>query len=99
MLGFGFEIRMDKEKIKKIIQILLMRYTIAIVMAVGFYFLSPFSLEVRQTLAIVTLGPVASVAPAFTAELKGDIEMASAINSLSIVTSIVAITAALLLLL
>lgn len=99
MLGIGFEIRMDKEKIKKIIQILLLRYAIAIVMSVGFYYLSPFSLEVRQTLAIVTLGPIASVAPAFTAELKGDIEMASAINSLSIVTSIVAITAALLLLL
>lgn len=99
MLGIGFEIRMDKEKIIKIIQILGMRYTIAIVMAVGFYFLSPFSLEVRQTLAIVTLGPVASIAPAFTADLKGDIEMASAINSLSIVISIVAITAALILLL
>lgn len=99
MLGIGFEIRMDKEKIIKIIQILGMRYAIAIVMAVGFYFLSPFSLEVRQTLAIVTLGPVASIAPAFTADLKGDIEMASAINSLSIVISIVAITAALIVLL
>jgi predicted permease len=99
MLGIGFEIRMDKEKIIKIIQILGMRYAIAIIMAVGFYFLSPFSLEVRQTLAIVTLGPVASIAPAFTADLKGDIEMASAINSLSIVISIVAITAALILLL
>lgn len=99
MLGIGFEIRMDKEKIKKIIRMLGMRYTIAVIMAAGFYFLSPFTLEVRQTLAIVTLGPIASVAPAFTADLKGDIEMASAINSLSIVISIVAITAALILLL
>lgn len=99
MLGIGFEIRMDKEKIKKIIRMLGMRYSIAVIMAAGFYFLSPFNLEVRQTLAIVTLGPIASVAPAFTADLKGDIEMASAINSLSIVISIVAITAALILLL
>nr|WP_288825697.1 AEC family transporter [uncultured Clostridium sp.] len=99
MLGIGFEIRMDKEKIKKIIQILGLRYTIAIAMAVGFYFFAPFSLEIRQTLAIVTLGPVAGISPAFTAELKGDIEMASAINSLSIIISIVAITASLLLLL
>ncbi|MDW2798978.1 AEC family transporter [Clostridium boliviensis] len=99
MLGIGFEIRMDKEKIKKIIRMLVMRYSIAVIMAAGFYFLSPFILEVRQTLAIVTLGPIASVAPAFTADLKGDIEMASAINSLSIIISIVAITAALILLL
>lgn len=99
MLGIGFEIRMDKEKIKKIIRMLGMRYSIAVIMAAGFYFLSPFTLEVRQTLAIVTLGPIASVAPAFTADLKGDIEMASAINSLSIIISIVAITAALILLL
>lgn len=90
---------MEKEKIKKIIRMLGMRYSIAVIMAAGFYFLSPFSLEVRQTLAIVTLGPIAAVAPAFTADLKGDIEMASAINSLSIVISIVAITAALILLL
>lgn len=99
MLGIGFEIRMEKEKMTRILKILGMRVSIAIVMALGFYFLAPFQLEVRRTLAIVSLGPVASVAPAFTADLNGDIEMASAINSLSIIISIVAITAALILLL
>lgn len=99
MLGIGFEIRMDREKIKRIIEILVLRYAIALTMAVGFYFFAPFNLEIRQTLAIVALGPVAGISPAFTAELKGDIEMASAVNSLSILISIVAITAALLILL
>lgn len=99
MLGIGFEIRMEKEKMTRILKILGARYVIAVLMAVGFYFLAPFELEVRQTLAIVSLGPVASVAPAFTGALNGDIEMASAINSLSIVISIVAITAALIILL
>ena len=99
MLGIGFEIRMEKEKMTRILKILGTRVTIAIVMALGFYFLAPFQLEVRRTLAIVSLGPVASVAPAFTADLNGDIEMASAINSLSIIISIVAITVALILLL
>ena len=65
----------------------------------GFYYLTPFELEVRQALAIVSLGPVSSVAPAFTGALKGDVETASAINSLSIVLSIAAITAALIILL
>ena len=99
MLGIGFEIRMDKEKIKRIIEILVLRYATALTMAVGFYFFAPFNLEIRQTLTIVALGPVAGISPAFTAELKGDIEMASAVNSLSILISIVAITAALLILL
>ncbi|WP_077610594.1 AEC family transporter [Clostridium sp. Marseille-P2415] len=99
MLGIGFEFRMEKEKMNRILKILGTRYGIALIMAVGFYFLAPFELEVRRTLAIVSLGPVASVAPAFTGALNGDIEMASAINSLSIVISIAAITAALIFLL
>lgn len=99
MIGIGFEIRMEKEKLAKILKILGVRYLIAIIMAIGFYFLAPFGLEVRQTLAIVSLGPVASVAPAFTGALNGDVELASAVNSLSIIISIVAITAALIVLL
>ena len=99
MLGIGFEIHMDREKIAQIVQILVLRYGIAVLMAVGFYFFAPFGLEVRQTLAIVSLGPVASIAPAFTGALNGDVEMASAVNSLSIIISIAAITAALIILL
>ena len=99
MLGIGFEIRMEKKKVAQIIKLLGTRYAIAVLMAVGFYFLAPFGLEVRRTLAIISLGPVASVAPAFTGALNGDVEMASAVNSLSIVISIAAITAALLILL
>ncbi|WP_124066775.1 AEC family transporter [Clostridium sp. E02] len=99
MLGIGFEIRMEKEKLDKILKILGVRYLIAGLMAVGFYFLTPFGVEVRQTLAIVSLGPIASVAPAFTGALNGDVELASAVNSLSIIISIIAITAALIILL
>lgn len=99
MLGIGFEVHMDKEKLTEIGKILVLRYGIAIAMAVGFYFLAPFGLEVRRTLAIVALGPVASVAPAFTGMLGLDVEMASAVNSLSIVISVVAITVALIVLL
>lgn len=99
MLGIGFEIQLDRGKTAQIVKILLLRYGIGLFMAVGFFFLTPFSLEARQTLAIVALGPVASVAPAFTGMLGGDIEVASAVNSISILISIVMITAALLILL
>lgn len=99
MLGIGFEIHMEREKLAQIMKILCTRYAISIILAIGFYFLAPFGLEARQALAIVSLGPISSVAPAFTGALKGDVELASAVNSLSIVISIAAITIALILLL
>ena len=60
------------------------------------FFLAPFSLEVRQTLAIVAFGPVSSVSPAFTGKLNGDVELSSAINSLQIMISVVLLTLALI---
>lgn len=98
-IGIGFELTMDRSKISKIVKILSMRYGTAVLISVGLYFFAPFSLEVRQTLAIVTLSPIASVAPAFTGLLGGDVEMSSVINSLSIVLSVIGITVALLLIL
>lgn len=99
MIGIGFEIRMDKEKMAEILKILVIRYGIALAFSLGFFFLLPFSLEVRQALAIVVLAPVSSVSPAFTGKIGGDVELSSAINSLTIVISIVAITGALILIL
>lgn len=99
MIGIGFEIHGDREKTARIIRILVVRYGTALLFALGFYFFSPFSLELRQTLAIIVFGPISSVSPAFTGELQGDVELASAVNSLSILCSIVCITAALMILL
>lgn len=55
----------------------------------AFYFLLPFDLEVRQALVILAFSPIGSVMLAFTQELKGDVGLASAINSISIIVSIV----------
>ena len=68
-------------------------------MAVAAYFWLPFALEVRQAIALIALGPVSSVSPAFTGRVGGDVELSSAVNSLSIVISIVMITGALAVLL
>lgn len=99
MIGIGFEIHMDKEKMAEILKILIIRYGTAFAFSLGFFFLLPFPLEVRQALAIVVLAPVSSVSPAFTGKVGGDVELSSAINSLTIVISIVAITGALILIL
>ena len=91
MIGVGFKLSGDKSQIGAIVRILGIRYSIAALIAVGCYMLLPFSLEVRQALVILVFSPIASAAPAFTGDLKGDVGLSSAINSISIVCSIVII--------
>ena len=91
MIGIGFKLSGDRRQIGSIMRILAVRYGLAILFALGFYYLLPFSLEVRKTLMILVFAPIASAAPAFTEELKGDTGLASAVNSMSIVISIVCI--------
>ena len=62
----------------------------------GVGFLLPFSLEIRQALAVITLAPIGTAIPPFTAELKEDYGLSGTINSLSVLISIILIPAALL---
>lgn len=99
MVGIGFEIHLEKEKIRKIIKVISLRYGIALLFALIAFFWLPFSMEVRQALVLISFGPISSVSPAFTGRLGGDVELSSAINSISIVLSIISITLALVILL
>lgn len=89
MIGVGFQVRADKDKLGKLVKFVLLRYLIAIPVALIFYYLLPFSLEIRQTLVLLAFSPVGSAVPAFTGELKEDVGLSSAINSVCIVISIV----------
>lgn len=91
MIGVGFKLSGDRSQIGTIVKILLLRYGIAAVLAVVFYFLLPFELAVRQALVILVFSPIGSAVPPFTAELKGDVGLSSAINSIGIICSIVII--------
>lgn len=99
MIGVGFKLSGDKTQIGSIIRVLTVRYSIAAVLAVSCYMFLPFSLEVRQALVILAFSPIASAAPAFTGDMKGDVGLSSAINSISIVCSIVIIVALLVIML
>lgn len=94
MLGVGF--RLDGSRIPEVLRLLLPRYLVGMALAALCYFLLPVQPIYRTALIIPFLGPVATAAPAFTALLKGDYELASAVNSCSILISIVLITAALI---
>ena len=89
MIGVGFKLEAKKEQIGHLIKIVVMRYAIAAVVAVVFYFLLPLSLEVRQTLVLLAFAPIGAAVPGFTAQIKGDTGLSSAINSVCIIISII----------
>ena len=99
MIGVGFQVSSDQAQMGAVLRILLPRYGIGLALAVVSYLLLPFPLEYRQALAILFLSPIASAAPAFTAEMKGDYGLSSAVNSFSILISIVLIVLSLMIIL
>lgn len=89
MIGVGFKLEGDRSQIRTIVRMLSIRYGIATVLALIFYFVLPFELEIRQALVILAFSPIGSAVPGFTGEMKGDVGLSSALNSLAIVISIV----------
>ncbi len=88
MIGVGFKLEGKKEQYATIAKILFFRYAYAAVFSVIFYFWMPFPLEVRQALVILAFSPIGSAVPGFTGEMKGDVGLSSAINSMAMVISI-----------
>lgn len=91
MIGVGFKLSGDRKQIGAVVRLLAVRYGVALALALGCFLLLPLPLEVRQALAVLVFSPIASAAPAYTAEIGGDVGLASFVNSLSIVFSIVCI--------
>ena len=95
MLGVGFQLSGSRAQLLDIVRILAVRYAVAAAAALACYLLLPLALEYRQALALLVFSPISSVAPAFTSELKSDVGLASAINSVSVLLSILCIVAVL----
>ena len=93
MIGIGFKLTADRAQLGSIVKILILRYGVATALALIYYYLLPFPLEARQALVILAFSPIGSAVPAFTSELKSDVGLSSAINSISIVISIIIIIA------
>lgn len=92
MIGVGFELKFEKRYLSQIGTALLWRYGLSAILAAAFYFLLPFSLEVRQVLAIVVFAPVSAVTVPYSGKIGGDVGLSGAINSATIVVSLVIIT-------
>lgn len=98
-IGIAFELHLDRQTLKEIGKILILRYGIAIAAAFACFLLLPLELELRQTLAILVLAPVSSLAPVFTQEIGEDTGLSGAVNSISILISTALMTAAMILVL
>ena len=88
MIGVGFRLNANKQQLGRLLKLLALRYGIGALLAIGFWNL-PFDLLTRQTLVILAFSPIITAAPAFTGELKGDVGLSSAFNSICIVVSLV----------
>lgn len=93
MIGVGFKLESNRSQLGRIVKMLIIRYGIATILALVYYFVLPLDLEVRQALVILAFSPIGSAVPGFTGELKGDVGLSSALNSITIIISIVIIVA------
>lgn len=89
MIGVGFKLTADKTQIGRILKVVITRYAVATLLALLIYFVLPFTGEIQKALILLVFSPIGAAVPPFTGELKGDIGLSSAINSICIICSIV----------
>ena len=89
MIGIGLEIRMERHQTRKAVRYLGLRYLLVGLMAVAIWF-SPLPQDWRLMLAIVLFAPIAAMAPGFTEEIGGDVQLSTFMTSASIIIGIVA---------
>lgn len=93
MIGVGFKLEASRPQLGRIARMLAVRYGIATMLALIYYFVLPLDIQIRQALVILAFSPIGSAVPGFTGELKGDVGLSSALNSITIIISIVIIVA------
>ncbi|MCC8126188.1 MAG: AEC family transporter [Clostridiales bacterium] len=98
-IGAGFQLSGDMSQIRSLMKMLFLRYAVALAVSLTCFFVLPLPLIYRQTLAILAFSPITSAALPYTAELKGDTGLSSAMNSISIMISIVCMLTVILLVL
>jgi predicted permease len=99
MIGVGFHLEANRSQLGAVFKVLSVRYGVAAVLALVYYFLLPFDLEARQALVILAFAPISTATPGFTGDLGEDVGLSSAINSFSIIFSIIIIVTLLIVML
>ena len=93
MLGLLFSPKYNKDYLRHTVRALTARYLFMTAAAVICYHVLPLDRDVRQILCILLFCPIGSFAPAFIEKCHGDGEMAAFTNSVSIILSLIIMTA------
>lgn len=96
MIGLGLELHVTREQASAVGKIAGTRFLISLALAMVIYYFAPFGAEIRRTLAILMFAPVSSLGVPYTSMIEGDVGLASALNSVSIIMGIVCLTTAIL---
>ena len=93
IIGLLFEPMGDPALVRETVRELACRYAFAAASAAVCYFLLPYSLVVRQMLAVLCFAPLSSLAPIYTERCHGNTALSGFTNSLSIAVSLVCMMA------
>ncbi|WP_324653523.1 hypothetical protein [Georgenia sp. H159] len=89
MIGVGLELRLSRAKYRQALTYLVVRYGYAVVFALGTWLLLPVDTEVKVVLCMVFFAPIAAMAPGYTAEARGDVELSTFMTSVTIIVGMV----------
>ena len=89
IIGIGFKLTANKTQIGYIFKILTIRYLTAFALSLFIYFVLPFDGEIQKALILLVFSPIGALVPVFTAQLREDLGLSSAINSIAIICSII----------
>lgn len=99
MVGLYLEIRIDAVSFKRVKQLLITRYSLAVLVASLFYLALPLPDLVRISLVLVALAPIGTVSTINMIVYGNSRALSSFLSSVSIIVSLVLMTGALLLIL
>ncbi|WP_028708553.1 AEC family transporter [Propionicicella superfundia] len=91
MIGVGLEVRLPREKYGAAARLLAVRYAFSLVAAVACWYLLPVPGEARLVVVMLLFAPIAAMMPIFTARAGLDVELATFMNSVSMLVGIVAL--------
>lgn len=92
IIGLMFTSQVSLRKFILSVKIIFLRLIHGVVFSILIYHYLPVAEPTRQVLAIIVFSPVSALAPLFTLKSKGDVELSSFINSLSIIIGLISMS-------
>lgn len=92
-IGIALEFNFERENMKKIFKYILTRYLPAFALIILIFLMGFIPTEIQYALALLLIAPISGSAPIFTGRLDNDVEMSAQVNSVSIILSILLMSA------